>query len=178
MIDWVLGVDPGLKGALAFLYITKHSKERLLIYDVPVLEVKRGRKAKHELDRHSLDEILSGREHEPVVAFVERASAMPGQGVTSMFSFGVTYGSLLQAIVSNGIALEHVRPIDWRKALSVRKGKDGSRLRASELMPDHAELWSLKKHHGRAEAALIAYYGAVQRGLVRTRRRLGARPTG
>ena len=85
---------------------------------------------------------------------------MPGQGVTSMFSFGFTYGALLQCIVSNGIVLEHIHPKAWRKVLKVRKGKDGSRMRASELMPEYAELWSLKKHHGRAEAALIAYYGA------------------
>jgi len=171
----ILGVDPGLGGALAFL-LCYEGEKRLTVLDMPVLKVKRGRKVKRELDHHALQRVLS--QYDVVAAFVERASARPGQGVTSMFSFGFTYGALLQAIVSKGIVLEHVRPVDWRKTLSVRKGKDGSLLRASELMPEHAELWWLKKHHGRAEAALIAYYGAVQRGLVRTRRRLGARPTG
>lgn len=135
-----------------------------MICDVPVFKVKRGKKVKREVDHHSLQRILAKYGRGVTVAYVEAVSAMPGQGVTSMFSFGVTYGSLLQVVVSNDIVLEHVGPKVWRKALSVRKGKDGARMRASELMPKHAEQWSRVKDHGRAEAALIAYYGAVQRG--------------
>ena len=156
----VLGIDPGLGGALAFL----DKEGRLLVRDVPTFEVKRGRRKKRELNQHGLQEILSKFGSGVVVAYVEVASARPGQGTTSMFAFGFVYGSLRQAVVSNCIALEHVTPQVWRKVLRVRKGKDASRMRASELMPKYAELWSRAKDHGRAEAALIAYYGAVQRG--------------
>lgn len=158
----VLGVDPGLRGALAFL----HREGRLLVCDVPTFQVVRGKKKKLEVDQHGLQEILSKFGSGVTIAYVEVASAMPKQGATSMFAFGFVYGSLRQAIVSNGIALTHVTPQVWTKALAVRKGKDASRLRASELMPKYAELWSRAKDHGRAEAALIAYYGAVQRGYI------------
>ena len=162
MMSCVLGVDPGLSGALAFL----RKDGRLLVRDVPTFEVKRGKRKKRELNQHGLQEILSKFGSGVVVAYVEVASARPGQGTTSMFAFGFVYGSLRQAVVSNCIALEHVTPQVWRKVLKVRKGKDASRLRASELMPEYAELWSRVKDHGRAEAALIAYYGAVQRGYI------------
>jgi len=159
----VLGIDPGLGGAMAFL----HRKGRLLVRDVPTLEVVRGKKKKREIDQHGLQEILSKFGRGVTIAYMEVASAMPGQGTTSMFAFGFVYGSLRQAIVSNGIAMTHVAPPVWRKALAVRKGKDASRLRASELMPEYAELWSRAKDHGRAEAALIAYYGMLQERLSR-----------
>lgn len=156
----VLGVDPGLSGALAFI----RKDGRLLVCDVPTFEVVRGKKVKREVDQHGLQEILSKYGRGVTIAYVEIASAMPKQGATSMFAFGFVYGSLRQAIVSNGIALTHIAPPVWLKALAVRKGKDASRLRASELMPKYAELWSRAKDHGRAEAALIAYYGAMQKG--------------
>lgn len=79
-----------------------------------------------------------------------------------MFSFGKSYGAVLGALAALEIPVTHVTPQRWKKALSVRPGKDAARLRASELLPEHSNTWKLKKHDGRAEAAMIAYYGATK----------------
>lgn len=151
----IVGVDPGLSGALAFI----QQGGSLSVEDMPVVHVVRGAKNKREVDLHGLDSVVKNYKTRDMVAFVERVGAMPGQGVTSMFSFGFSYGAVLQALASNGVVLHHVTPQAWRKSLSVRKGKEGSRMRASELMPSCADLWPAIKHTGRAEAALIAYHG-------------------
>lgn len=161
----VLGIDPGLSGAFAVLRDENHLAQ---IYDMPILEVSRGRRRKgkrdkREIDHHALNELLRSLSDRVDVAYVEAVSAMPGQGVTSMFSFGMTYGAILQALASNNIHYERVQPNTWRVANKVRKGKDGSRMRASELYPSRAGLWKLKKHHNRCDALLIARYGVLDR---------------
>ena len=154
----ILGVDPGLGGALAFL----DAGGVLEIFDMPVHRLKRGGKAKREIDRYELARIVDA--HGPVAhAFVEQVGAMPGQGVTSMFQFGRSLG-IVEGVLSAGfIPTDYVAPRKWRSGLGVRAGKDGSRARASALMPGHAGLWTRVKDDGRAEAALIALYGQRQR---------------
>ena len=85
---------------------------------------------------------------------------MPAQGVTSSFSFGVVFGAIQQAVACNFYkpALL-VTPQRWKGHFGLDSNKDASRARASELLPAHAHLWPLKKHDGRAEAALLALYG-------------------
>ena len=138
----ILGVDLGLGGVLE-------------IFDMPVHRLKRGGKAKREIDRYELARIVDA--HGPVAhAFVEQVGAMPGQGVTSMFQFGRSLG-IVEGVLSAGfIPTDYVAPRKWRSGLGVRAGKDGSRARASALMPGHAGLWTRVKDDGRAEAALIA----------------------
>ena len=154
----ILGVDPGLGGALAFL----GAGGALEVFDMPVHRLKRGGKTKREIDRYELARIVDA--HGPVAhAFVEQVGAMPGQGVTSMFQFGRSLG-IVEGVLSAGfIPIDYVTPRKWRSGLGVRAGKDGSRARASALMPGHAELWTRVKDDGRAEAALIALYGQRQR---------------
>ena len=156
----VLGVDPGLNGALAFL----DAAGALEVFDMPVHRLNRGGKAKREIDRYELARIVDA--HGPIAhAFVEQVGAMPGQGVTSMFQFGRSLG-IVEGVLSAGfVPTDYVTPRKWRSDLGVRVGKDGSRARASALMPCHAGLWTRVKDDGRAEAALIALYG--QRYLVR-----------
>jgi Holliday junction resolvasome RuvABC endonuclease subunit len=166
-MDKVLGVDPGLTGALA---VVSKDGSSVAVWDVPVFSVQVGRKNRNELDLHKLDKILKDIRMLGVsIAYVEKVSSMPQQGVSSTFSFGRTYGSLLMGLVCNGFVLEHVTPNVWKKSMKVRKGKESSVLRASELLPSFTNLWNLKKHHNRAEAALIASYGL---GLVPKRARL------
>jgi crossover junction endodeoxyribonuclease RuvC len=87
---------------------------------------------------------------------------MRGQGVTSVFSFGRSAG-IVEGVVSwMQVPTTMVAPQVWQKALNVRDGKDGSRLRAMELFPAYSELFRLKKAHGRSDAALIAYYAAIK----------------
>ena len=152
----IVGIDPGLSGALFFLDPNHLSAGEAV--DLPVHLLMRGGKKKREVDVSGLIEILAGRRLEHV--FLEQVSAMPGQGVSSVFAFGKAYGVILGAIAAHSIPLTLVAPIVWKRALAVPKAKDGARARASQLLPDAAHQWPRVHHHSRAEAALLALYGA------------------
>jgi len=153
----ILGIDPGASGALAFF---DFEKGELTIFDMPVATVERNGKTKKEVSPAMLAMLCRGIEVRR--AIVERVNAMPGQGVTSMFAFGRSFGIVEGVLGGLNIPTSYVTPQAWRKAMQVREGKDGSRQRAAELFPKYADQFALKKHDGRAEAALIAYYGALK----------------
>jgi crossover junction endodeoxyribonuclease RuvC len=152
----IAGIDPGLAGALFFLDPSNPANGEAI--DLPVHMLIRGAKKKRELDIAGLIGILATRSI--THAFVEQVGAMPGQGVSSVFAFGKTFGAILGVVASRSIPLSLVPPVRWKRALHVPKAKDAARARASQLLPQAAEQWRLKKHDGRAEAALIALYGA------------------
>lgn len=147
-----LGIDPGMGGALA-LYDPKTGW--LELHDCPVAQVN----GKNEMFLPGVIDILCSVEIADCV--IERSQAMPGQGVSSVFSYGVGYGSYLGVLASLGISHTKISPQEWKRKLRVPSDKDGARARASELLPAHSGKWLLKKHHGRAEAALLAYYGSL-----------------
>jgi len=156
----IVGIDPGLGGAVAFL---DAAAARVLdIIDMPTLALSRGGKAKREIDVHALAAAL-GRDRIGH-AFLELVGAMPGQGVSSVFSFGKSYGIAIGVVATLGIPMSFVAPRKWKAALSVPAAKDGARARASQLLPAAARFWPLVKHDGRAEAALIALYAAQALG--------------
>ncbi|MDP1587298.1 MAG: hypothetical protein Q8M07_06125 [Prosthecobacter sp.] len=144
----IMGVDPGVTGAIAF-YFTE-APGRIAVDDVPV--------AGGEINAPELARLI--RIHRPALAVIERVSAMPGQGVTSMFNFGRSYGDVRGVIGAMDIPLHFVTPQKWKKHFGLSSDKDQSRLRAIRMFPSVAERFKLKKHDGRAEAALIALYGA------------------
>jgi len=153
----ILGIDPGASGAIA---IFDYAQGTLEIFDMPVVMVKRGNKEKKEISPQALASLLRN----PAInhATVEKVGAMPGQGTSSMFQFGRSVGMVEGTLAALSIPVTYVTPQAWRKALSVREGKDGSRARACELFPKYAHLFARVKDDGRAEAALIAYYGAMK----------------
>jgi crossover junction endodeoxyribonuclease RuvC len=152
----LLGVDPGLSGALFFLDPACPLTGEAV--DLPTHMLTRGGKKKREVDIAGLIGILAARSI--THAFVEQVGAMPGQGVSSVFAFGKTFGILLGIIAARSIPLTLVPPVRWKRAMHVPKDKDSARARASQLLPSAANQWPLRKHDGRAEAALIALYGA------------------
>ena len=102
----VLGIDPGLDGAFAF-----YDAGRWTLLDMPT--VADGRK-RREVNCAAVHALL--REHAPIAhAYLEYASAMPRQGVASMFSFGRTFGALQMALVANGVPYTIVTPQSWKK---------------------------------------------------------------
>jgi crossover junction endodeoxyribonuclease RuvC len=151
----IAGVDIGLSGAVALLDAATGGV--IDIWDMPTLALTRGGKNKRELDAHALAGAL-GRDRIGH-CFIEQVGAMPGQGVSSVFSFGKSYGVTIGIMAALGIPMTFVAPAAWKRALQVPAAKDGARARASQLMPAAAHHWPLVKHDGRAEAALIAYYG-------------------
>ena len=154
----VLGVDPGLSGALARLTASGD----LTIWDMPVLQVERNGRVRRDLDLAVL--VATIRHADATEAWLERVGAMPGQGVSSMFAFGRAVGQVEAVITACALPLSLVTPQVWKRSLTVPAGKDAARLRASQLMPAYAAEWRLAKHDGRAEAALIALHGLLHGG--------------
>jgi crossover junction endodeoxyribonuclease RuvC len=153
-----IGIDPGLNGAIAFL---DTEKGHLSVIDMPVLEVMRNGKLKKEVSPHGLASIFKVSP-QPVCAFLERVGAMPGQGVSSVFSFGRSTGLVEGVLATCDIPVLIITPQSWQKAASVRGGKDGSRQRAMELFPNYAGLFARKKDDGRADAACMAWFAATR----------------
>ena len=153
----ILGIDPGTSGAYAVLDLDGE----LFVDDLPIFKVKRGKTERTELDLYGFADRIRILKSENVIqkACIEWVSAMPGQGVSSMFGFGRTFGALQGIVAALQIPIELVTPVSWKKALNVPKEKDGARKRASEVFPAFSHRWMRVKDDGRAEAALIAYYG-------------------
>jgi len=152
----IVGIDPGASGAVA---IFDPEAGTLEVYDMPTVQVERGGKTKREISAPLLAHILRD---DDCIAWLEKVGAMPGQGVSSMFQFGRSVGTVEGVLAALQMPLNYVTPQAWQKAVGVRGGKDGSRLRAIELFPKYANLFARKKDDGRAEAALIAWYGATR----------------
>lgn len=152
----ILGIDPGLSGAIAIYNIYT---EELIVMDMPTVEMTRNGKHKREVSPALVADVIAGKG--AVRAYMERVSAMPGQGVSSMFSFGRSAGVVEGVLAAYEIPVTLVTPQAWMKAMSVRAGKDGSRERAMQLFPAYSTLFARKKDDGRSDAALIAKYGAT-----------------
>lgn len=140
----VLGVDPGISGGIAFL----RDDRWLAADDIPVVA--------GEVDVDTL--VRRVREMAPDLAVIERASAMPKQGVSSTFKFGMAYGALRTVVALCEIPSHLVTARKWKDHFNLDGDKEKSRALAIRMWPG-CGLFARKKDHGRAEAALIALYG-------------------
>jgi crossover junction endodeoxyribonuclease RuvC len=143
------GIDPGLSGAVAFIRPdAAHPHNRLAVYDAPLVG--------GEFDGVAFAKLLA--ERLPDMAAIEHAFSRPGQGVASTFKFGKTFGQALGVIQALGIPYELVSPSVWKKSFKISPSspKDASRLVCRRLYPG-ADI-PLKRHHGRADAILIAHF--------------------
>ena len=159
MSKYCIGVDPGLSGAIAII-----STESLKIFDMPTMTVERNGKAKRQVSASELAEMLylySGRDCH---VYCERVGAMAGQGVTSVFSFGRSFGMIEGILAAFKMPVTFVPPATWVKAVGRGQGKDASRARAMELFPSDQDQFKRVKDDGRADAALIAYWGSRHAG--------------
>jgi crossover junction endodeoxyribonuclease RuvC len=150
----IVGIDPGLTGAVAVL-TTDGSLEGL--YDVPTLTLRTSRGTRQEYDVPGLVGLLAPYTGSQTHVVIEEAQAMPGQGTRSMFTIGLGMGIWLGVLAVLQLPYSRVRPQIWKKAFGLGKDKKASRLKAMQLYPA-ADL-RLRKHHGRAEAVLLARYG-------------------
>ena len=154
-MKYILGIDPGLSGALALYNPETKDVE---IVDMPTHEIKVNGKKKRTLDIYALGRWIDLNMNLIKEAIIEEPSAAPGQGVTSMFNFGFSCGVAQAVVAANMIPMTLVRPATWKKALGLTSEKDLSRRRASMLFPQHIGKWTRAKDDGRAEALLLAYY--------------------
>ncbi len=151
-----LGIDPGIGGALAWL---NRNLEFVHVEDMPVMASTGKRNAVNAAELSKM--LIRWRgvcQDEPIIAYLEQVSAMPGQGVSSMFSFGTSYGIVQGVLAALQIPLILVTPVQWkRRAGLIGAEKDKARAIAQQLFPG-VEL-SRKRDIGRADALLIARYG-------------------
>lgn len=157
-----IGIDPGLSGALALYDPASGSLD---VRDMPVFVVPKagGSGKRTELDVFGIAAIIDEWSVLRLRAYVEQVGATPQMGVTSAFSFGGSYWAARMACAAHFIPTETVAPQRWKRALNVKGGADKTdavRARASALLPQHSAFWTRAKDDGRAEAALIALYGA------------------
>lgn len=149
----LLGIDPGYTGALAFL---DPGSRALRIEDMPTAPNTKGR---IELDLHRLGQLLGEHgEAQRLVSVLEFVAARPGQGAPATFRFGQGYGAIQMALVGHGWERHSVTPTKWKKHFGLSSDKGVSRALAAARFPDYADHFTLVKHDGRAEAALIALY--------------------
>ena len=153
----IIGIDPGIKGAICIL------KDGVVInvFDMPVMPV--GKKNKSQVNGSQIyNEILKVIENESkqdVKVVIEQVSAMPGQGVTSMFNFGQSYGVLKGIFSAMQIPMDFVSPVKWKKYYNlINTQKDSSRTKAIEFFPYISAKLSRKKDANKADAILIASF--------------------
>ena len=154
MSKYCIGVDPGLSGAIAVM-----SSESLKIFDMPTMTVERNGKAKRQVSATELAELLYLYSGKDCHVYCERVSAMAGQGVTSVFSFGRSFGMIEGILAALHMPVTYVAPATWVKAVHRGAGKDASRQRAMELFPENQADFKRVKDDGRSDASLIAYWG-------------------
>jgi crossover junction endodeoxyribonuclease RuvC len=165
----IIGIDPGVTGAVAQFY----GSDLVALHDLPIaMEV--SKKTKKRLDIRAFATLIKFISRDAgagnaITAYMEQAQAMPGQGVSSMFGYGRTNGIIEGVLVGLGIErIIKVPPAVWKRRLNLLSNahpKDAGLQKARELYP-HAEL-HLKKHHNRADAILIGHYGCQMEGLVK-----------
>ena len=152
----IIGIDPGISGSICFF----EDGKILEVLEMPTMT--EGKKSKRQVNGAQIyNEILKrikGSEKE-VRVIIEQVSAMPGQGVTSMFNFGQSYGMLKGICSAMQLPMFFVRPAKWKKYFNlINSQKDASRTRAIEIFPYFSSQLSKKKDSNKADAILIASY--------------------
>ncbi|MEC7143889.1 MAG: crossover junction endodeoxyribonuclease [Pseudomonadota bacterium] len=138
----IIGIDPGLSGAVAIL---KDNKV-LNIFDMPVMS--EGKKNKKQLNSAQLVNIIKDNTKNDVeiAVVVEQVNAMPGQGVTSMFNFGQTFGAIKGVCAALNLPIFFVRPSKWKKHFElINSSKDSSRTKVIEMYPSLSNQLTKKK---------------------------------
>ena len=151
----IVGIDPGLSGAIAIL----ENNKVLSILDMPVMA--EGKKNKRQLNSAQLVSILKEniKKDEETTVVVEQVNAMPGQGVTSMFNFGQTFGAIKGVCAALNFPIFFVRPSKWKKHFElINSSKDASRTKVIEMYPSLSNQLAKKKDVNKSDAILIAKF--------------------
>ena len=151
----IFGIDPGLTGALAIL----DEKKIVDVIDLPTMSD--GKKNKKQLNSAHLSQYISDKilDLSNSVVVVEQVNAMPGQGVTSMFNFGQTFGAIKGVSAALKLPIFFVRPSKWKKHFElINSSKDSSRTKAIEMYPSLSDNLAKKKDVNKSDAILIARF--------------------
>ena len=153
----IVGIDPGIAGAICFF----SSGNVIDVIDMPTMA--EGKKNKKQVNgRQIYNEIMLIKnkfKNEKMSVIVEQVSAMPGQGVTSMFNFGQSFGVIKGICSAMELPIFYVRPAKWKKHFNlINSEKDASRTKVIDMFPRISNKLSRKKDNNKADAILIAQY--------------------
>jgi crossover junction endodeoxyribonuclease RuvC len=153
----IIGIDPGISGSICFFQDGK------IIDVVEMPTMTEGKKNKKQVNGSQIFNEISFRikklDKKDVKVIIEQVSAMPGQGVTSMFNFGQSFGILKGICSAMQLSMYFVRPAKWKKYFNlINSEKDASRTRAIEIFPYFSGQLSRKKDSNKADAILIASF--------------------
>ena len=158
----IFGIDPGVSGAICAL----RKVNEIAIYEMPTMID--GKKNKRQVNGAEVSNIflkelenLTSKDswQSEVKVVVEHVTAMPGQGVTSMFNFGQSFGVIKGVCAALKLPIYFVRPMKWKKHFNlIKTNKDASRTKAIEIYPSISNKLSRKKDSNKADAILIARY--------------------
>ena len=151
----IFGIDPGVNGAISIL----ENKKVLNFYEMPTMID--GKKNKRQVNGAQVANIIKEqlKNSEEKIVVVEQVSAMPGQGVTSMFNFGQTFGAIKGVCAALGLPIFFVRPSKWKKHFElINSSKDSSRTKAIEMYPSLSDDLARKKDVNKSDAILIARF--------------------
>ena len=153
----IFGIDPGVSGAISIL----ENKKVIEVFDMPTMID--GKKNKKQVNGAQVTNIIKERldseKEKEIAVVVEHVNAMPGQGVTSMFNFGQSFGVIKGICSALSLPIYFVRPIKWKKHFNlIKTNKDASRTKVIEVYPEISSKLSRKKDSNKADAILIARY--------------------
>ena len=153
----IIGIDPGINGAICFF----ENGEVRDVIDMPTMQD--GKKNKRQINGNQIFNEISLRiqniNKKNINVVVEQVSAMPGQGVTSMFNFGQSFGVIKGICSEMELPIFYVRPAKWKKHFNlINSEKDASRTKVIDMFPRISNKLSRKKDNNKADAILIAQY--------------------
>ena len=153
----IIGIDPGISGSICFF------EDGKIIDVIEMPTMTDGKKNKRQVNGSQIyNEILkriNKTEKQNIRVIIEQVSAMPGQGVTSMFNFGQSFGILKGICSAMQLPMYFIRPAKWKKYFSlINSEKDASRTKAIEMFPYFSSQLSKKKDSNKADAILIASF--------------------
>ena len=153
----IIGIDPGISGSICFFQDGK------IIDVVEMPTMTEGKKNKKQVNGSQIFNEISLQikklDKNDIKVVIEQVSAMPGQGVTSMFNFGQSFGILKGICSAMQLPMYFVRPAKWKKYFNlINSEKDASRTKAIEIFPYFSSHLSKKKDSNKADAILIASF--------------------
>ena len=153
----IIGIDPGITGAICFF----ENGEVRDIVEMPSMA--EGKKNKRQINGpqiyNEISRRIEGLQKKNIAVIIEQVSAMPGQGVTSMFNFGQSFGVLKGICSAMQLPMHFVRPAKWKKYFNlIKTEKDASRTKVIEIFPYISSKLSKKKDSNKADAILIASF--------------------
>ena len=153
----VIGIDPGITGSICFF----EDGKIIDVIDMP--NMPEGKKNKKQVNGAQIYNEILGRiknlDKENIKVVIEQVSAMPGQGVTSMFNFGQSFGVLKGICAAMQLPMYFVRPVKWKKYFNlINSEKDASRTKAIEVFPYFSSNLTKKKDSNKADAILISSF--------------------